>query len=96
MERALGSRSNEWLALRGDDICATAQRYGIGGVQGGIDGEKQDEGELRSARKALGEIAAGGARGVVSLVDVRADLRLVGGWTALVLDGTCSSANANR
>lgn len=36
------------------------------------------------ARKALGEIAAGGARGVVSLVDVRADLnplrRLVGGW----------------
>lgn len=36
------------------------------------------------------------ARGVVSLVDVRADLRLVGGWTALVLDGTCSSANANR
>lgn len=37
-----------------------------------------------SARKALGEIAAGGARGVVSLVDVRADLnplrRLVGGW----------------
>ena len=52
------------------------------------------------ARKALGEIAAGGARGVVSLVDVRADLnplgRVVGGWTALALDGTCSSANANR
>ena len=40
------------------------------------------------------------ARGVVSLVDVRADLnplgRVVGGWTALALDGTCSSANANR
>ena len=61
------SRSNEWLASRGDDVCAIAQRCSskqaiIGGVQGEIDGEKQGEGEAAVLPGEV-EIAAGsGAR----------------------------------
>ena len=100
VERALGSRSNEWLALRGGDICATAQRYGIGGVQGEIDGEKQGEGELQFCPEGLGRnscrrrarcrVARGCPRGPEPSATT--------GWwlEALALDGTSSSANANR
>ena len=94
------SRSNEWLASRGGDMCATAQRYRTGGVWGEIDDEKQGEGELQFCPEGLGRnscrrrarcrVARGCPRGPEPSATT--------GWwlEALALDGTSSSANANR